>query len=589
MVAPSKFAHVVYQTHNFEPMVAWYEKVFEARIQHKDERLAFMSYDDEHHRMAFVNMGPSPEGEARKPEGKPGVHHVAYTWNDLGGLVDTYKRLKTYGVMPQLPIRHGLTLSLYYADPDANMMEFQVDLMDPDEANTFMHGNAFAANPVGEPFDPEALAVRYDSGEPVDDIIFRTDQAESTGHAFSRSRRAVSGEAGGRIFLEKVDACLDVVRANAAEAETLGRSPDATIHALTDADVFRAVQPRRFGGTEIDPGSFFEGVRRIGSACGSAGWMAGVVGVHPWHVAMFDERVQREVWDENPDNRIASTYAPTGSVAAAKGGYVLSGRWSFSSGVDHCGWVLLGGIIPDDGNGPEFRTFLVPRADFVIDGSSWNVVGLSGSGSKDVMLDGAFVPDYRTHRLEDVYNGTDPGKAINTGPLFRMPWLCMFASAITAPALGAAAGALDSFMADQRDRFGASVGQPAALNGSLQLRLVDAVTTVNDLRARLHDQWGAFYGTAQRGQAIAIEDRARFRYEGARAIVESLKAVQEVFEVGGGGIMKADRPFQRFLRDLMAMRNHPFAVPDGRGANYAKLLLGVPLEPFTRANMAAVI
>jgi 3-hydroxy-9,10-secoandrosta-1,3,5(10)-triene-9,17-dione monooxygenase len=589
MVAPSKFAHVVYQTHNFEPMVDWYVKVFEGRIQHKDEALCFMTYDDEHHRMAFVNLGPAPGADAVKPQGKPGVHHVAYTWDDLGGLVDTYKRLKGYGVLPKLPIRHGLTLSMYYADPDENMMEFQVDLMDPDEANAFMHGNAFAANPVGEPFDPEELAQRYDAGEPVDGIIFRSDQPESTGAAFSKARRAVSGEAGGRIFLEKVDAALDEVRRNAPEAERIGRCPEATVNALTQADVFRAVQPRRFGGTEIDPGSFFEGVVRVGSACGSAGWVAGVVGVHAWHVAMFDERAQREVWDANPDARIASTYAPTGSVKAVKGGFVLNGRWSFSSGIDCCEWVLLGGIIPDDGEGPEFRTFLVPRRDFTVDGSSWNVTGLSGSGSKDVICEEAFVPDYRTHRLVDVYNGTDPGKAINTGPLFRMPWLCMFAGAITSPALGAATGALESFMKEQRDRFGASVGQAAAQNPSLQLRLVDALTTVNDLRARQRDHWADFYGLGQRGEKIDVARRAQFRYEGARAIIDALKAVQEIFEVGGGGVMRADRPFQRFLRDLMAMRNHPFAIPDARGANYAKLLLGVPLDPFSRGNLAAII
>ena len=187
MVAPSKFAHVVYQTHNFEAMVEWYLKVFEARIQHKDDTLCFMTYDDEHHRMAFVNLGPAPGPDAVKPEGKPGVHHVSYTWSDLDGLVHTYKRLREYGVVPKLPIRHGLTLSMYYADPDGNMMEFQVDLMSLEEADAFMKGSAFAANPVGEPFDPEELAQRYDSGKPVDDIIFRSDKPESKGALFARA------------------------------------------------------------------------------------------------------------------------------------------------------------------------------------------------------------------------------------------------------------------------------------------------------------------------------------------------------------------------------------------------------------------
>ena len=154
MAAPSKFAHVVYQTHRFEEMIDWYTRVFEATVRHKDDKLAFLSYDEEHHRMAFLNLGPIKNGGAPKKASGVGVHHVAYTWKDLGELVDTYKRLKSYGVLPAAPIRHGLTLSLYYQDPDGNMMEFQIDALDPQASDEFMRGPAFAANPVGEPFDP---------------------------------------------------------------------------------------------------------------------------------------------------------------------------------------------------------------------------------------------------------------------------------------------------------------------------------------------------------------------------------------------------------------------------------------------------
>jgi catechol-2,3-dioxygenase len=181
MAAPSKFAHVVYQTHRFEEMIEWYLEVFEAKIRHKDAKLAFLSYDDEHHRMAFLNLGPPPNGDAPKKPGGVGVHHVAYTWRNLGELVDTYERLKSRGILPAVPIRHGLTLSLYYQDPDANMMEFQIDLMDMERADAFMRGPAFAANPVGEPFDPDELARRWRAGRPVDDLVFRSDQPESRG------------------------------------------------------------------------------------------------------------------------------------------------------------------------------------------------------------------------------------------------------------------------------------------------------------------------------------------------------------------------------------------------------------------------
>jgi len=190
MIAPSKFAHVVYRTRQFNEMIAWYTLVFNASVVHRDDRLAFLTYDDEHHRFAFINLGKPKGDERERRDSDVGVHHVAYTWNNLGELIDTYKRLKAQGIEPAQPIRHGLTLSLYYADPDKNMMEFQVDLMEPQAANQFMSGPAFAKNPIGEHFDPDQLVARFEAGLPVDDLIFRSDQPESAGHSYARAEAA---------------------------------------------------------------------------------------------------------------------------------------------------------------------------------------------------------------------------------------------------------------------------------------------------------------------------------------------------------------------------------------------------------------
>jgi len=189
MTAPSKFAHIVYRTHRFDEMIDWYRRVFEATIRYRDERFAFLSYDDEHHRMAFVNLGPPPPMSARESRAVPGVHHVAYTWRNLDELLDTYRRLTGLGIRPVSPVRHGMTLSLYYDDPDGNGLEFQIDLLDERAATEFMHGPVFARNPGGESFDPDALIARYESGRPVDDLIFIEGQPEFTGSAFVKSAR----------------------------------------------------------------------------------------------------------------------------------------------------------------------------------------------------------------------------------------------------------------------------------------------------------------------------------------------------------------------------------------------------------------
>jgi catechol 2,3-dioxygenase-like lactoylglutathione lyase family enzyme len=195
MAVPSKFAHVVYKTYKFDEMIDWYKRVFNAKVQHGDDRLAFLTFDDEHHRFAFINMGKPRGEEAPRRDSDSGVHHVAYTWSNLGELIDTYKRLKANGILPAQPIRHGLTLSLYYADPDRNMMEFQIDLMEAQAANDFMGGPAFAKNPIGERFDPDELVARYEAGKPVDDLIFRSDQPESHGHAYARGNQAIANGA----------------------------------------------------------------------------------------------------------------------------------------------------------------------------------------------------------------------------------------------------------------------------------------------------------------------------------------------------------------------------------------------------------
>ncbi len=176
MAAPSKFAHVVYRTRRFDEMIRWYQTVFGAKIQAQNPALAFMTYDDEHHRFAFVNLDvvhPRRDGEgatevAEQTRGVAagvGVDHVAYTYASATELLETYERLREAGIKPHWCVHHGVTLSMYFGDPDGNRMEFQVDCFEnADQANEYMHGPRFAKNPVGVEYDPDALLARYRSG-----------------------------------------------------------------------------------------------------------------------------------------------------------------------------------------------------------------------------------------------------------------------------------------------------------------------------------------------------------------------------------------------------------------------------------------
>lgn len=176
MTKPIKFAHVVYQTRRYEQMIDWYRKVFEADVVHRNPALAFLTYDDEHHRFAFANLSIlQPETERPGERGDIGVNHVAYTYADAGDLLKTYARLKAEGITPYWPVHHGIALSLYYRDPDGNRLELQVDCGTVEEANAFMASEAFAANPIGVAYDPDRLLADYENGVSVDVLVQRVD------------------------------------------------------------------------------------------------------------------------------------------------------------------------------------------------------------------------------------------------------------------------------------------------------------------------------------------------------------------------------------------------------------------------------
>jgi catechol-2,3-dioxygenase len=167
-IRPRKFVHVVYRTRRFDEMVRWYVTVFDASVQHRNPALAFLTYDDEHHRFAFANLEVLAPGSAdHDRRGVVGVDHVAYAYGSIGELLENYAQLRDAGIRPYWCIHHGMTVSMYYADPDGNQMEFQVDAMaSNDEANAFMQGPRFALNPIGVEFDPEEWLARRRAGEP---------------------------------------------------------------------------------------------------------------------------------------------------------------------------------------------------------------------------------------------------------------------------------------------------------------------------------------------------------------------------------------------------------------------------------------
>ncbi|KAA6210961.1 3-hydroxy-9,10-secoandrosta-1,3,5(10)-triene-9,17-dione monooxygenase oxygenase subunit [Streptomyces filamentosus] len=369
------------------------------------------------------------------------------------------------------------------------------------------------------------------------------------------------------------------LRERAAEAEELRRVPDASVKELEDTGFFQLLQPRTFGGLAADPLVHYTAVKEIAKACGSTGWVVSVLGVHPWHVALYDPRAQQEVWGEDPKTRIASSYAPTGRATPVDGGFRLSGRWHFSSGCDHASWALLGCLVPDaDGNPVDMRTFLVPRADYRVD-DVWDTVGLRGTGSNDVVVDDAFVPEHRALGFGPVTALRVPGHEINPEPLYRLPYAAVFTTTIATPIVGIAEGAYESYAAATRERFRVSYGQKVAEDPFAQVRIARAASDVDAAWLQLTRNMRELYACAERGEELPVELRVRTRRDQVLATERAVAAVDLLMENAGGNAMRTGPgPVQRAWRDAHTGRGHAANDPERALVMYGQCALGIPVH-----------
>jgi 3-hydroxy-9,10-secoandrosta-1,3,5(10)-triene-9,17-dione monooxygenase len=378
-------------------------------------------------------------------------------------------------------------------------------------------------------------------------------------------------------YLARVRALLPAVKERLARAEELRRLPEETFAEFQEAGLFRAIQPKRWEGFELDPATFFQAIVEVSAVCASTGWILGVVGVHNWHLALFPPRAQEDVWGKDTSVQLSTSLAPTGIVARAKGGFEVSGRWSFSSGCDYCQWVALGGVAPPaaDGDPPDARVFLLPRRDYRID-DNWHVVGLRGTGSKDIVVDGAFVPDYRTHSYLDAFHLRNPGAALNDGPLYRIPFGTMFPNSIASPAIGVALGALAAFREQASRRVNLRDNSKLAEDPIMQLRLAESAAEIDGAYTRIRDNFREMYGLACAGEKIPLERRARYRWDFAKAVEWSLRAVDRLMEASGGRGIFLDNPVSRAWRDVHAIRAHAGNNLERAAAVFGRSEFGLP-------------
>ena len=375
--------------------------------------------------------------------------------------------------------------------------------------------------------------------------------------------------------LESIRELTPLLRERAAATEEARRLPDESVKELKATGIVRLLQPKRFGGYEADPRLFYESLFTVAASCGSTGWVCGVVGVHPWQIALFPDKVQHEVWDDDPDTWVSSSYMPGGRMTPTDGGYILNGRWSFSSGCDHCQWVILG-VMLDRGEGatPEMWNVLIPRSDYRIE-DVWHTMGLCGTGSNDIIVEDLFVPSHRTINLVNMFSWESPGLEVNTSPLYRLPFGTMFANAITGAIIGMAEGILAENLEYTKARVSKSWGK-ASDDPYTVAELGRAASEVDACRTQLLRNIGGMYDTAVNGEAITLEMRSRARRDQVQGTARAMAAIDEIFDRSGAGTISLSNPIQRLWRDAHAGRHHTVNSVDRSLHSYGMTVMGFP-------------
>lgn len=368
---------------------------------------------------------------------------------------------------------------------------------------------------------------------------------------------------------------VPVLRARAAQAEQECHVPAETIRDFQDAGLFRVLQPKSWGGYEMDPETFYAVQMTLAEGCMSSAWVYGVVAVHNWQLALFDPQAQADVWGENPATLISSSYMPKAQVTPVDGGYRISGRWGFSSGVDHCDWVFLGGLVPAaDGKGPpDYRTFLVPRADFTVL-PVWDTLGLRGTGSHDVVVENAFVPAYRSHRSKDGFAATSPGLKLNDAPLFTLPFGQIFVRAVSSSSIGALQGALDDFRGYATNKVSSNDFSRTADDPSAQLIAAETAAAIDEMKMTLFRNFGVLMDQAKAGQPFDLDQRLLFRFQSGQIVDRCAQLISRLFYACGAQGVYRSSPIARAFVDIHTGRTHVANNPDKVGRNFGGVLLG---------------
>jgi 3-hydroxy-9,10-secoandrosta-1,3,5(10)-triene-9,17-dione monooxygenase len=357
---------------------------------------------------------------------------------------------------------------------------------------------------------------------------------------------------------------LDLISSKSDEQRATREMSKEVVDALKACGFFTMLLPKQWGGLERKPQEFFAEQVRIAEADMSTAWAGGIIAVHAFQLALMSEEAQREVYENDPNTLISSSYNPVGARAEmCEGGFMLHGRWGWSSGSGHCTWALLGGVIPGDG----YRTFLVPRTEYEIE-DTWNVMGLQGTGSNDVVIsEPIFVPEHRTHKQMDGFNCVNDQE----NPMYDLSWAQTFVRVVNSAAIGALKKAVKVFVESKQ---GNSTTDMTKFAGDVetQERLAKVLNTIAELEAVMYHNFDKMEAANWKP---SLEDRIMYRYQASIVIDKAIEAIDTLFDVAGGRSVFNGHPLQQLWHDIHIARCHVANNPTAFARNLGSVTLGM--------------
>lgn len=366
----------------------------------------------------------------------------------------------------------------------------------------------------------------------------------------------------------------------AQRCEELRRCPDETIADLHASGLMRLMQPARWGGSDLGVDTLVAVTKELTRGCASSAWVWLNCASHAWNIGQFGLQAQEEVWGNDRHALAAGGLAfPCGKAVPVDGGYRVSGRWPFGSGIDACAWDIVGAMVERPGGPPERRMFLVPRDDFnSLD--NWRAYGLTGSGSHDVEVKDAFVPGHRSMEGQMFASGENvPGAAVNPAPWYRLPTFAAFGFGLGVLPIAIARIAIEEFLSIMKKRAGTYTGVRLAELAPLQMRIAEATACVDFSETQLRADMDEMIRRAKSGEQSTMEMKLAWKRNIAFGTTLCNRAVDSLMAASGAGGISSDGRMQRHFRDIHAISSHIALTWDVQAVAYGQNALGLPPQP----------